>query len=266
VNVTIEALKTLTGRTLVDGEFSFALVGEGETYTAVNNAAGTISFRLTFTETGTYTYILSEVEGTLGGVTYDATEFTVTVTVTDDGNGQLAANVAVNDGLALAFANTYAAASAELTLSADKILVGRPLVDGEFSFLLTNANGEVTTVTNDAEGNIAFTLRFTEAGVYTYTMSEAAGDAAYIDYDETTYEIVVTVVDNGSGSLIVESVTVNGAAAATDALEIVFQNIYAEPPAKTGDETNVALYMGMILVSITALAVLVIDKKKQWLA
>ena len=264
VDVTIEALKTITGRTLNDGEFSFALVGEGETYTAENNTTGGISFSLTYTEAGTYTYTLSEVEGTLGGVTYDQTEYTVTVTVTDNLNGQLVAVVAVNDDKALTFENTYSTTSAELTLSADKILVGRPLVNGEFSFLLTDAAGEVSTVTNDAEGNVEFTLTFTEAGVYTYTMSEAAGDVAYIDYDETTYDIVVTVADNGSGALVIESVVINGEDADTNKLEIVFKNTYAEPPAKTGDETNMALHMALILGSVTAMAALLLGKKKQW--
>lgn len=267
VDVTIEALKTLTGRTLIDGEFSFALVGEDVTYNAVNNAEGAIAFQLSFTEAGTYIYKLYEVAGDLGGVSYDETEYTVTVTVTDDLNGQLVAQVAAENDAELAFANTYAAAEVALTLGADKILAGRPLVDGEFSFLLTDVNGEVITVTNDAEGNVKFDLTFTEAGVYTYTMSEAIGNAEYVDYDETTYEIVVTVIDNGTGALVIQSVTVNGEAAQTDALEIVFHNRYTEPePPKTGDEFKMVLHMSVMLLSVTALVVLIIGKKKQWLA
>ena len=265
--MTIEALKTLTGRTLADGEFTFALVGEDAAYEAQNTAAGIVAFQLNFTETGVYTYTLSEVTESKGGITYDETEYTITITVTDDLNGQLVAKVAVENDSELKFQNTYAAAQVELTLGADKILEGRPLVNGEFSFLLTDAEGKEITVTNDAEGNVAFNLTFTEAGIYTYTMREAIGNAEYIDYDETAYEVVIAVVDNGNGALVIASITVNGETAETDNLEIVFHNRYTalEPP-KTGDETKVAVYMAMILISVTALAVLVIGKKKQWLA
>lgn len=267
VDVTIEALKTLTGRTLADGEFSFALVGKDTSYDAVNDAEGKIAFQLTFTEVGTYIYTLNEVAGIKGGITYDETEYTVTVTVTDDLNGQLVAKASVENDAELKFQNAYAAERVQLTLGADKILAGRPLVDGEFSFLLTDENGKVITVNNDAEGNVEFDLTFTEAGVYTYTMREAIGNAEYIDYDETAYEVVVTVVDNGNGALVIESVTVNGEAAQTDALEIVFHNRYTEPePPKTGDEFRAVLHMSVILVSVVALIVLVIGKKKQWFA
>ena len=106
-----------------------------------------------------------------------------------------------------------------------------------------------------------------EAGVYTYKMAEAIGNAAYIDYDETTYMVAVTVVDNGNGALVIESITVNGETTQNGDLEIVFHNRYTEPePPKTGDETKATAYVTMALISIIALSVLVIGKKKQWLA
>ena len=263
VDVTVEADKNLTGRELAEGEFEFILVGEGETYTAVNDAEGNISFHLHFEDIGTYTYVMSEVRGTLGGVTYDDTQLAVTVEVTDNTvTGKLEAVVTM-DGEAV-FNNTYTAASVDVTVEADKNLTGRDLVEGEFTFQLTDEAGQSLTAANDGFGKVRFDLTYQAAGTYTYTMAEVKGDAEHVTYDETVYEIQVVVADDGKGSLYIEALTVNGDAENTD---MIFRNFYNVPEIpKTGDETNFLLYGMLMLGSLTALAVLLLGKKKEWLS
>lgn len=97
-SVKIAAIKTLTGRDLKDGEFTFALTGEGDaadmSRTAKNDARGNVSFdELTFEVPGTYTFTIAEAKGTEEGMTYDEGTYTVTVTVADNGEGQLEASL-----------------------------------------------------------------------------------------------------------------------------------------------------------------------------
>lgn len=108
-DVTITAHKELLGATLTDGQFAFQLTGMGSDLRATNDAQGNVAFpHLLFTEPGTYTYELCELNDGQEGVTYDERVYVVTVTVTDDGLGHLSAEVSMDaaDG-ALAFTNTY---------------------------------------------------------------------------------------------------------------------------------------------------------------
>lgn len=108
-DVTITAHKELLGATLTDGQFAFQLTGMGSDLRATNDAQGNVAFpHLLFTEPGTYTYELRELNDGQEGVTYDERVYVVTVTVTDDGLGHLSAEVSMDaaDG-ALTFTNTY---------------------------------------------------------------------------------------------------------------------------------------------------------------
>ena len=114
--VKITAIKTLVGRDLKDGEFTFALTGEGDaadiSRTAKNDARGNVSFdELTFEAPGTYTFRISEVKGTEEGMTYDEGAYTVTVTVVDNGKGQLEASLSYTKNEeaveAIEFCNTF---------------------------------------------------------------------------------------------------------------------------------------------------------------
>ena len=108
-DVTITAHKELLGATLTDGQFAFQLTGMGSDLRATNDARGNVAFpHLLFTEPGTYTYELRELNDGQEGVTYDERVYVVTVTVTDDGLGHLSAEVSMDaaDG-ALTFTNTY---------------------------------------------------------------------------------------------------------------------------------------------------------------
>ena len=114
--VKITAIKTLVGRDLKDGEFTFALTGEGDaadiSQTAKNDAGGNVSFdELTFEAPGVYTFRISEVKGTEEGMTYDESVYTITVTVVDNGEGQLEASLSYTKNEeaveAIEFCNTF---------------------------------------------------------------------------------------------------------------------------------------------------------------
>lgn len=115
-SVKITAIKTLVGRDLRDGEFAFALTGEGDaadiSQTAKNDAGGNVSFdELTFEAPGVYTFRISEVKGTEEGMTYDESVYTITVTVVDNGEGQLEASFSYTKNgeavEAIEFCNTF---------------------------------------------------------------------------------------------------------------------------------------------------------------
>ena len=248
--------KTLDGRDLREGEFEFALVSQGEgeptVVTAKNDASGKVAFPvISFNAPGEYHYRLAEVDGGLGGVTYDTTVYDVTAKVVDNGDGTLGVTWSVSkDGKALegkeiVFANSYKAAGTSIAFNAAKVLTGRELKKGEFTFELRDANGKVLqTVKNGAltEGGyapIAFDpITYDEPGTYDYRIVEVKGDAEGITYDETVFTYHVVVTDDGSGQLQVEwTVGETGAP--------VFQNGFVKPenpkpadPAKPADPGN----------------------------
>ena len=245
--------KKLDGRDLREGEFEFALVSQGEgeqtVVTAKNDASGKVAFpAISFNAPGEYHYRLAEVDGGLGGVTYDTTVYDVTAKVVDNGDGTLGVTWSVSkDGKALegkeiVFANSYKAAGTSITFNAAKVLTGRELKKGEFTFELRDANGKVLqTVKNGAltEGGyapIAFDpITYDEPGTYDYRIVEVKGDAEGITYDATVFTYHVVVTDDGNGQLQVEwTVGETGVP--------VFQNVFVKPedpkPAKPADPGN----------------------------
>ena len=107
--VIIGATKTLDGRSLAAGEFTFKLTGaDGRTYEAKNAADGRIEFTaIDFDKVGTYDFTLAEVNDGQADITYDDRSYKVTVVVTDDGKGNLVANVTWPDGTPPTFKNIY---------------------------------------------------------------------------------------------------------------------------------------------------------------
>ncbi|MCW6676751.1 hypothetical protein NHG35_04605 [Aerococcaceae bacterium NML180378] len=206
---TIQATKQLTGRELVDGEFTFELVSKDNSqtkHTATNTAQGAITFAaIPATSAGTYTYTLRELSGDQPTLTYDQTEHTITVVVKDN-NGQLEVESMTP---APTFTNTYRPLPTEYTIQATKQLTGRELVDGEFTFELVLKDNSQTkhTATNTAQGAITFAaIPATSASTYTYTLRELSGDQPTLTYDQTEHTITVVVKDN-NGQLEVESMT-----------------------------------------------------------
>ena len=225
----VKVSKTLTGRDLRAGEFEFELVENGKVVaTASNDAEGNVNFdALEYDEAGTHTYVVREAKGSLGGVTYDASEYVVTVSVTDDGSGRLSAKATSADGK-IVFKNAYSAAPTSITFGGTKVLTGAELAAGQFAFQLKDAQGNVVaTATNAADGSLVFEpVSLDAAGEYHLTLSEVNDAQDNVTYDDHVYQLDVTVADDGEGSLYVASYTVDGG---TDLP--VFENAYVVPEA-----------------------------------
>lgn len=206
VSITIEATKTLEGKDLTSGMFSFELLYKDEVIdVAENNSDGKIQFEtITYKEAGKYEYKVKEVTGNLPGIIYDERVFDVTVNVTDDGEKKLLAIVNYPEE-GIVFTNKYEpkVISTEVYLEATKNLTGKDLVADMFSFnLLDNKENIVETVKNDADGKIKFsTLNFDKVGTYTYKIAEVNEGLAGITYDSQVVDVVITVTDNAEGQL-----------------------------------------------------------------
>lgn len=205
VSAQLGVTKELTGRALNDQEFEFELVGSDDNVrqTKKNAADGRVTFdAIDYTKVGTYHYTIKEKDNGLGGVTYDKKEIKATVKVTDDGNGQLVAQVSY-DTANPTFSNTYLAKETTATLEANKVLTGRDLEANEFAFDLIDLNGKVVdTVKNAKDGKISFKeLTFKTAGTYTYTIKEQAGALGGVKYDTKVIKATVTVTDDGKSQL-----------------------------------------------------------------
>ena len=204
----IELDKTLTGRDLVDGEFSFELYEGANKLQTVTNKAGKVSFdAISYTAEGEHTYTVKEVKGTTPGITYDTAEKQVTVKVTKDGDN-LKATVVYPESKV--FANTYSAPSpAKAQVSASKILEGRALKDGEFSFSLLDEAGKVLqTKQNAADGSVAFdeiSYSQEDAGkTFHYTIKEVipTSQEKGMTYDQASIEVTVTVTKDEASNTI----------------------------------------------------------------
>lgn len=226
----ILANKTLLGgKPLAPEAYTFELknTAVGQILTSTNDAAGNVEYVLTYTEAGTYTYELSEQKGSDPGITYDDTVHTVTVEVTDDGKGQLHAVVQYPGDEIPAFVNSYKAEPGTAVIEVDKVLEGKELAADAYTFVLVNQADETDSYTakNDASGKISFTVSYEKAGVYTYTLSEQAGTENKVTYDDSTYTVTVTVIDDLEGQLIAEV-----AYDTEDGLAPTFHNVYTPDP------------------------------------
>ena len=228
---TIEAIKVLKGRALEADKYEFELK-EGDTVvgTAKNKADGSVVFpAIEYTAAGPHTYTITEKAGNEPGVTYDTASHTVTVDVADNGRGQLEATVPADKPV---FTNTYAAKPGKKVIEAKKVLNGKELEADKYEFELKENDKVVATAKNTADGSISFPeIEYTEAGTYTYTMSEKAGNEAGVTYDKTSHKVTVEVVDNGQGQL----------EATVTSEKPVFTNTYAAKPGKAVIEAKKVL-------------------------
>lgn len=224
----VTVTKTLTGRDMTAGEFAFELLeGEDVVATGVNAADGSVALSaVKYTQPGTHRYALHEVGGgtIANGVTYDGATYTVVTTVKDNRDGTLSVAHALEGAREATFANAYQATSTTVTIGATKTLVGKNLEDGQFTFVLTAADGTELKAKNAADGKIAFpALTFDKPGTYEFALTELDDAQANVTYDKRAYKVTVTVVDDGLGHL--------NATVAGDADVLAFTNTYAEPPA-----------------------------------
>ncbi len=211
---TIEGTKTLTGRDLVNEEFTFILTDENgiELERVRNFADGTFAFSpIPYTQTGTYRYQVSELNDSAVdyGITYDIRVYDVTVTVTDNLAGALEVAVDV-DGGEILFENAYQAKPTGVIIPGQKFISGKVLGDGDFQFMLYESTpnwdmGEkLETVTNDADGIFAFSeLRYETAGTRYYLVKEEHGGETIhgVTYDDAVYHVEINVIDNLEGRL-----------------------------------------------------------------
>ena len=178
----------------------------------------------------TFTYTVTE-SGEVAGVTNDAKlSRKVSFTVTDDGKGNLSVSRKPDGDVAFTFTNTYNVTPVETSvtdqITANKVLIGRDLKEGEFSFELVEGNKVVATGINDAEGNITMSaVKYTEAGEHTYTLREVNGGTISkgITYGDAKYTIETTITDKGDGTLKAEHVL-------KDATAATFKNTYSVTP------------------------------------
>lgn len=234
----------------ITGKFTFTVTGEEgapmPASTSVhNNVDGKVDFgKITFTlddlnkavgekpekREHTFTYTVTE-SGEVAGVTNDAKPSReVSFTVTDDGKGNLRVSRKPDGDAAFTFTNTYNVTPVETSvteqITATKVLTGRDLKDGEFSFELVEGDKVVAKGTNADDGTIAMDkITYTKPGKYTYTLREVNGGTTSkgITYGDAKYTIETTITDKGDGTLKAEHVL-------KDATAATFKNTYSVTP------------------------------------
>lgn len=270
----IKVHKTLTGRALDANEFTFELIEDGRVVaTGTNDASGKVTLSgIEYTSPGIHNYTIREHGHgtTANGVTYSDATYRVTTTVKDNGDGNLDVTHKLVDADEAEFENVYTAKSTELALTAAKVLEGADLKAGQFTFKLSGGGVELTA-TNDANGQVTFSeLSFTQAGTYTFTISEVNDGQQGVTYDETERKVTVTVEDDRLGNLI--------ASVNQEELEAcVFRNTYTKPeePAKpttpatptkfvpqTGDPIESAPIVVSAVLGVAILAVALVVSKR----
>ena len=230
----------------IAGKFTFTVTGEEgapmpTSTRATNDDKGKVDFgKITFTlddlnkalgekpekREHTFTYTVTE-SGEVTGVINDTKPSpTVSFTVTDDGKGNLSVSRKPDGDVAFTFTNAYNVKPVEDQITATKVLTGRDLKDGEFSFELVEGSEVVATGTNAADGTITMgAVKYDKPGRHTYTLREANGGTTSkgVKYSDAKFTIVTTITDNGDGTLKAEHVL-------KDATAATFKNTYSVTP------------------------------------
>ncbi len=261
ISYAIGGTKTITGRALKNGEFTFVLteaenaqgdIADGaKTYTAKNDVSASSEFEgnftfdeITYDTAGTYYYVVTEQEGIAAGVSYSTQKYVVAVTVADNMQGQLeaSASYAVSE---LKFENSYAPAPTTTDISGLKVLSGNRYIKAdEFSFEINSITDGYTysdTVQNDQDGNFVFeNIPFAAAGTYKFVIKEVipAVGLKGVSYDTASYNVSVTVTDNQNGKLEAAAPVIERDAGEGlhEAVAIAFYNEYSSD--------NATLYLG----------------------
>ena len=225
-----ELTKVGVNQTLTANEFQFVLKDSaGHIVETVGNTAdGRVAFsELHFDKAGTYTYTVEEVKGTNEDIVYDGMKATVWITVTRDGDALVSTVANPKDTVFNNYVKEVQPAKAKFELT--KVLTGRNLKDGEFSFVLKDDKGNVIqTVTNNAQGNISFeNIVYDKPGVYYYTVEEVKGNEADVVYDNMVakFQVTVTKTVGEKENLLVAAVLLP--------LDTEFNNSYIPPKPPT---------------------------------
>ena len=237
----------------ITGKFTFTVTGEEgapmpANASVHNDADGKVDFgKITFTlddlnkvlgekpekREHTFTYTVTE-SGEVAGVTNDdKLSREVSFTVTDDGKGKLSVSRNPDGDVAFTFTNAYNVTPIEKSVTdqivATKVLTGRDLKDGEFSFQLVEGDKVVATGKNATDGTITMSpVKYEKAGTHTYTLREVNGGTTSkgITYSGAKFTIETTITDNGDGTLSAQHVLKNAEAA-------IFKNTYSVTPLET---------------------------------
>ncbi len=253
--------KILEGiRQLKENDFLFDLYKATENFTIDGNAIQSVpngangSFQfdaVKFNTAGVYYFVIKEnSQSPIGGVSYDAAMYRITVTVEDNGKGQLVVkNTEMTRVLGtesskaekIVFTNHYDAASATVSLTGKKILNGRDLLSGEFNFLLYAANESFAVAegtapmmaVNKADGSFTFdALTFNEAKTYYFVIREdQTVKADRVTFDDTVYHVSIQVKDDENGRLVASAPKITKAGSDKAVDEVVFTNVYTPKPA-----------------------------------
>lgn len=289
--VTIEGVKNLVGRDLVNGEFKFLLTPadgqfnalEGATAKIAYNVGGTFTFEtLSFSEAGSYYFLVSEdITIEAERVSFDGTVYFVTVEVIDDQNGKLIASdpvIAKKGSIdaveTIEFTNVFVPKPAGSTVDIHVIKTvvnkGTAEISPEgFTFLLENLTAEIDdiTVMSDAEGKAKLTLTYTEDDIgktYNYKLTEINDGRDNVTYSKAEYFISVTVsLDEETNAL---AITVNDTATTEFVAE--FENVYDYTPVipdvpVTGDTSNPSIWMALMMISGGAVLTLFACERKK---
>ena len=220
--------------------------------------------KIAFTKAGIYTYKIKESKGSIGGVTYDETEHTVTIKVRDNGKGELVA-----DGGKLvqteAFTNTYHVAETIGEVMVQKVLDGRKWNDNdEFEFTISAPAGtpmpeerSISITKEDADHIVSFgEIEFTEAGKYTYTIKETKGNEKGMTYDTKAHKVTIEVVDDGNGKLKAKS--------GSKLIQTVkITNTYRNHHVTTGDDNKMLSYISIMLGAMLGFVMMLIYHRKR---
>ncbi len=255
-------------RALKAGDFTFELyeananfeIEGAPLYSVKNDESGEFVFEdISFAEAGTYFFVVKEnTANPIGGVEYDNAVYHVTVTVSDDTNGQLVvtglARVKVKGESSeqveeIEFVNEYRVSPVEVTILGTKEITGRDLAEGEFKFVLSEADevfnvfegaAEKSTV-NDADGDFSFEdISFAEVGTYFFVIYEdATVEAERVTFDGAVYHVSIEVTDDENGNLVASAPVIvkKGGTGAIDTIE--FHNVYTPRPADITVEIDV---------------------------
>jgi len=267
-------IKTLEGRDLVDGEFTFLLKdAAGEVLQSAVNKDGKITFAAEKLLTaGTYQFVIVEdISAEKTGITYDAVKHEITVVVKDDDNGQLKAYIGEQETnkASVSFTNTFAPENIQAEVVVEKELdnqSGKDMGLDGFKFQLAG-EGQTLTQTTDTDGFAKFGFTFGPEDVgktFTYKLNEVDTQISGMTYSDAVYEYKFTVAkDQATGKLSV-TVTRDGKAVVGNAK---FVNVYvdADEPPKTGDNAQpMAMAFGMMVSAVSLVVLLLVGKKERY--
>ncbi len=256
-SVSFEGTKKLEGiRELKANDFTFEIYNANSSFatsgaaikSVKNDADGKFKFEgIELNEEKTYYFVIKENStAPIGGVTYDNGEYHITVVVKDNGSGSLVVDSKPMTDKAgrpvteITFVNTYSPQAATATIEGTKKLDGRNIADGEFQFLLYSADANYVEkagqtplkAVNDADGKFKFSkLDFENVGTYYYIVKEdSTVDLERITFDDTVYQIAITVTDDENGKLEskIDSITIKDSTDTVNSIE--FNNVFTPKP------------------------------------